>query len=146
MFDTLAYKLSVLYKNFYAYASARLHPFGLHNAWIFFILYVGKHADCTPAELTKSLHVDWGYSQRCITKLVEEGFLTKEKAGPILPPEPDRERAAGVPGEPSAVFRLGPAAVVGTDRGGAPYAVSAAAKNIVPRRGHSPCMKPLQAP
>ena len=35
MFDTLAYKLSVLYKNFYAYASARLHPFGLHNAWIF---------------------------------------------------------------------------------------------------------------
>lgn len=81
MFDTLAYKLSVLYKNFYAYASARLHPFGLHNAWIFFILYVGKHADCTPAELTKSLHVDWGYSQRCITKLVEEGFLTKEKAG-----------------------------------------------------------------
>ena len=81
MLDTLAYKLSVLYKNFYAYASARLHPFGLHNAWIFFILYVGKHADCTPAELTKSLHVDWGYSQRCITKLVEEGFLTKEKAG-----------------------------------------------------------------
>ena len=81
MFDTLAYKLSVLYKNFYAYASARLHPFGLHNAWIFFILYVGKHADCTPAELTKSLHVDWGYSQRCITKLVEEGFLTREKSG-----------------------------------------------------------------
>ena len=53
MFDTLAYKLSVLYKNFYAYASARLHPFGLHNAWIFFILYVGKHADCTPAELAQ---------------------------------------------------------------------------------------------
>ena len=81
MLDTLAYKLSVLYKNFYAYASARLHPFGLHNAWIFFILYVGKHADCTPAELTKSLHVDWGYSQRIVTKLVADGFLTREKVG-----------------------------------------------------------------
>lgn len=145
MFDTLAYKLSVLYKNFYAYASARLHPFGLHNAWIFFILYVGKHADCTPAELTKSLHVDWGYSQRCITKLVEEGFLTKEKAG--------RSYHLNLTGKGQQVYQEShqlffdwdQAAAVGTDRGGAPYAVPAAAKNIVPRRGHSPCMKPLQA-
>lgn len=81
MFQTLAYELSVLYKDFYAYASARLHPFGLHNGWIFFMLYVGKHPDCAPAELTKALRVDWGYSQRCITKLVSEGFMTKEKAG-----------------------------------------------------------------
>lgn len=81
MFNTLAYKLSVLYKDFYAYASARLHPFGLHNGWIFFMLYVGKHPGCAPAELTKALHVDWGYSQRCITKMVEEGFITKEKSG-----------------------------------------------------------------
>ncbi len=54
MLDTLAYKLSVLYKNFYAYASARLHPFGLHNAWIFFILYVGKHADCCGGAKSKT--------------------------------------------------------------------------------------------
>ena len=25
--------------------------------------------------------MDWGYSQRCITKLVEDGLITKEKAG-----------------------------------------------------------------
>ena len=81
MFQTFAYYLSVLYKDFYAYAGARLHPLGVNNGLVFFVIYVGKHSDCTPSELTKTLHVDWGYSQRCITKLVENGFLTKEKAG-----------------------------------------------------------------
>ena len=64
-----------------AYAGARLHPLGVKNGLVFFVIYVGKHPGCTPAELTKTLRVDWGYSQRCITKLVENGFLTKEKAG-----------------------------------------------------------------
>ena len=81
MFQTFAYYLSVLYKDFYAYAGARLHPLGVNNGLVFFVIYVGKHPGCTPSELTKTLHVDWGYSQRCITKLVENGFLTKEKAG-----------------------------------------------------------------
>lgn len=81
MFQTFAYYLSVLYKDFYAYAGARLHPLGVKNGLVFFVIYVGKHPGCTPAELTKTLRVDWGYSQRCITKLVEDGLITKEKAG-----------------------------------------------------------------
>ena len=31
--------------------------------------------------MTSALHVDWGHSQRSITKLVEDGFMTKEKQG-----------------------------------------------------------------
>ena len=81
MFQTFAYYLSVLYKDFYAYAGARLHPLGVNNGLVFFVIYVGKHPGCTPSELTKTLHVDWGYSQRCITKLVDDGLITKEKAG-----------------------------------------------------------------
>ena len=42
---------------------------------------MGKHPGTTPSDLTEALHLDWGHSQRCITKLVENGFLTKEKAG-----------------------------------------------------------------
>ena len=30
---------------------------------------------------TIDLNLDWGYSQRSVTKLVEEGFLTREKSG-----------------------------------------------------------------
>ena len=48
---------------------------------LFPVIYVGKHPGCTQAELTAALGLDWGYSQRCITKLVEEGFLTREKSG-----------------------------------------------------------------
>ena len=81
MFQTFAYYLSVLYKDFYAYAGARLHPLGVNNGLVFFVIYVGKHPGCTPSELTKTLHVDWGYSQRSVTRLVEEGFLTREKLG-----------------------------------------------------------------
>ncbi|MDY2657239.1 MAG: MarR family transcriptional regulator [Candidatus Limiplasma sp.] len=81
MFQTSAYYLSVLYKDFYAYAGARLHPLGLNNGLVFFIIYVGKHPGCTPSEMTKALHADWGHSQRCITRLVDEGFLTKDKEG-----------------------------------------------------------------
>ncbi len=81
MFQTFAYYLSVLHKDFCAYAGARLHPLGVNNGLVFFVIYVGKHPGCTPSELTKTLHVDWGYSQRCITKLVDDGMITKEKAG-----------------------------------------------------------------
>ena len=81
MFQTFAYYLSVLYKDFYAYAGARLHPLGVNNGLVFFVIYVGKHPGCTPSELTKTLHVDWGYSQRSITRLVEDGFLIREKVG-----------------------------------------------------------------
>ena len=52
-----------------------------HFGLLYFLLYVGKHPGATPAELTRALHLDWGHSQRSITKLVESGFLTKEKEG-----------------------------------------------------------------
>ena len=42
---------------------------------------MGKHPGCTPSELTKALRVDWGHSQRSVARLVEDGFMTKERAG-----------------------------------------------------------------
>ena len=54
---------------------------GLSFGLIYFVIYVGKHPDCTPSELTKALHLDWGHSQRSLNKLAEDGFLTKEKNG-----------------------------------------------------------------
>ena len=81
MFDTLAYHSSVFYRDFTAYTSEKLEKLGLHFGLLFFLIYVGKHPGTTPSDLTEALHLDWGHSQRCITKLVENGFLTKEKAG-----------------------------------------------------------------
>ena len=81
MFQTLALYSTVLYRDFTAYTSEKLEQLGLHFGLLFFLLYVGKHPGATPAELTRALQLDWGHSQRCVTKLVETGFLTKEKAG-----------------------------------------------------------------
>ena len=81
MFNTLAYYSSVLYRDFTAYTSEKLEKLGLHFGLLFFLIYVGKHPGATPSDLTQTLRLDWGHSQRCITKLVENGFLTKEKVG-----------------------------------------------------------------
>lgn len=81
MFNTLAYYSSVFYRDFTAYTSEKLEKLGLHFGLLFFLIYVGKHPGATPSDLTQTLHLDWGHSQRCITKLVDNGFLTKEKVG-----------------------------------------------------------------
>lgn len=81
MLQTVALYASVLHRDFTAYTREKLEKLGLHFGLLFFVLYVGKHPGTTPAELTRALHLDWGHSQRCITKLVDNGFFTKEKAG-----------------------------------------------------------------
>ena len=81
MFDTVAYQSTLLYRDFSAFTSQRLAQLGLHYGVLFLVIYVGKHPGCTQAQLTKALGLDWGYSQRSILKLVEDGFLLREKRG-----------------------------------------------------------------
>lgn len=78
---TLAFCSTVLYRRFTAYTTQRLQALGLHFGSLFPLIYVGKHPGCTQAQLTAALGLDWGYSQRTVTRLVEEGFLTREKSG-----------------------------------------------------------------
>ncbi len=78
---TLSYYSTVFYRSFAAFTSEQLQTVGLNFGLLFFVIYVGKHPGCSPSELTKALHLDWGYSQRSLNKLAEDGFLTKEKSG-----------------------------------------------------------------
>lgn len=86
--STVSSCILTLHKEFAAYTTQRLQELGLSFGLIYFVIYVGKHPDCTPSELTKALHLDWGHSQRSLNKLAEDGFklaedgfLTKEKSG-----------------------------------------------------------------
>ncbi len=81
MFNTLAYYNTVLHRSFTAYTAEQLGQVGLPFGLLFPIIYVGKHPGCTQAQLTKALGLDWGYSQRCVVKLTEEGFLRRNKQG-----------------------------------------------------------------
>lgn len=81
MFQTLAYFSTVFYRQFTDYTTRRLQELGLHFGSLFPVIYVGKHPGCTQAELTANLGLDWGHSQRTVARLVEDGFLTREKSG-----------------------------------------------------------------
>ncbi len=77
--STLAFYITVLYKDFMRYTGHRLTELDLSFGQLPFLIYVGKSPGCTPSELTKYLQIDWGYSQRTLTKLTKSGFLRKEK-------------------------------------------------------------------
>lgn len=78
---TVSSYVTELHKEFAAYTTQRLQELRLSFGLMYFVIYVGKHPGCSPAELTKALRMDWGHSQRSLNKLVEEGFLTREKTG-----------------------------------------------------------------
>ena len=81
MFQTLAYYATAFHRSFVSYTTAKLQTLGLNFGSLFLVIYVGKHPGCTQTQLTSDLNLDWGYSQRSVTKLGEEGFLTREKSG-----------------------------------------------------------------
>ena len=78
MKETMAFQIMRLHRDFLAYTTEELKGLGLSFGQMPLILYAGKHPGCTQADLTKMLRLDWGYSQRSVTKLVEAGFLEKE--------------------------------------------------------------------
>lgn len=77
MENTIAFQIVYLYKNFLNYVSGQLKKKGLNYGQVPFILYIGKFEHCTPSMLKKNLKLDWGYSQRSISKLIEQGFVQK---------------------------------------------------------------------
>ena len=79
MQNTLSYYSTILYKDFLAFATDEMLKLDLNYGSLPFIIYVGKYPDCTPTALKNALAIDWGYTQRSITKLVDSGFMTKEK-------------------------------------------------------------------
>ena len=79
--STISFYVMEFYKQFAAYTTQQLQEFGLSFGMMYFVIYVGKHPGCTPAEMTKKLHLDWGHCQRSVIKLVEDGFMTREKQG-----------------------------------------------------------------
>ena len=79
MKDTFTMRIAILHREFFRYAEERLlKETGLKWGSVPFILHIGKHPGCTHSELTKSLHLDWGYSQRAIVKLEAGGYIRRE--------------------------------------------------------------------
>ena len=78
MRDTFAFQIVYLYKNFLSFVNQELKNRDVSRGQIPFIIYVGKHEGCAPCQLTKELKMDWGHSQRSITRLVEQNLMIKQ--------------------------------------------------------------------
>ena len=70
---TLSYYTTLFYRSFAAYTTAQLQTVGLNFGLLFFVIYIGKQPGCSPAQLTKALHLDWGYSRSYALQLTEKG-------------------------------------------------------------------------
>ena len=79
MTRTLAYYVTWLRKDFADYCGRRLQEIGLSQGLLFFILYVGKHPDCSPKALAQGLRMDFGHVARSLTKLEQGGFIRQEQ-------------------------------------------------------------------
>ena len=77
MKETLAFHIAGLYRDFLGYTTGELKALGVSFGQMPVIIYVGRHPGCSQADLTKMLRLDWGYSQRSVTKLVYAGMLRK---------------------------------------------------------------------
>lgn len=50
----ISFYVMEFYKQFTAYTTQQLQEFGLSFGMMYFVIYVGKHPGCTPAEMTKT--------------------------------------------------------------------------------------------
>ncbi|MFR7592085.1 MAG: bilirubin utilization transcriptional regulator BilQ [Longibaculum sp.] len=72
---TIAYYITILQRHFRFYCQQELQRLGLSQGLLFFILYIGKHPQCSPKELTNALHLDSGHVTRSLSKLEKNHFI-----------------------------------------------------------------------
>lgn len=76
----LSYFVRVLHKDFSSFCNTKLQELGLSQGLLYFILYIGKHPDCSPGNLSQKLDFDSGHTTRSIDKLVNTGFVLRIKS------------------------------------------------------------------
>lgn len=79
MYNSLAYYISSLRKDFIEFCNKKLDCLGITQGLLFFIIYIGKHPGCTSSELSNKLKLDSGHTARSIEKLVKSEFIKKDK-------------------------------------------------------------------
>lgn len=79
MKNSMAFTIVNLRNNFIDYCNSELKKIGLSQGLLFYIIYIGKNRGCSPKELTEALNMDAGHTTRTISKLLDMGFITKER-------------------------------------------------------------------
>ena len=80
MEKTFSFFARSLEKDFSGFCNEKLQELGLSKGLLYFILYIGKHRDCSPGDLSQNLKFDTGHTTRSIDKLVNMGFVLRQKS------------------------------------------------------------------
>lgn len=75
MIQSFSYFVTLFQKDFSYYCSQKLQQIGLTQGLLFFILYIGRHPECSPRQMSKALHMDPGHAARSLAKLIQMGFI-----------------------------------------------------------------------
>lgn len=79
MDKSLAHYVTSLRKDFVDYCNKSLADIGLSQGQLYFLIYIGKHPNCAPKELSKALNMDIGHTARAIYKLEEDNFIIQKQ-------------------------------------------------------------------
>ncbi len=80
MEHSFAYAITRLSRNFSAYCNNQLQERGLSLSLLYYIVYIHHCPGCTPGQLSAALGQDTGYTTRCLDKLMQSGFIQREKS------------------------------------------------------------------
>lgn len=80
MKDSFAYAITRLSRGFSAHCNNQLQQRGLSLSLLYYIVYIHHCPGCTPSQLSTALKQDTGYTTRCLDKLIQSGFVEREKS------------------------------------------------------------------
>lgn len=78
MISSISYYITLLRKDFKSYCSKKLERYGLSPGLLFFLLYIGKHPECSQKELSDALQMDSGHTTRSLNKLEREELIEQK--------------------------------------------------------------------
>lgn len=101
MKHTFAFSITVLQKQFRNYCQTELQKLGVSHGQLFFLLYIGKHPQCSPKEVSTQLHLDTGHTTRALSKLEQAQFIIQD-----INPLDKRARLLSLTPQGEEIFQL----------------------------------------
>ena len=77
--QSLARQILQLRRDLSSYCLPGLQEMGLTQGLLIFVLYIGRHAGCTPVQLANDMQMDTGYVTRALKKLKQSGFIIQKE-------------------------------------------------------------------
>lgn len=96
----LAQQVLRLRKAFGAFCEPELQRLGLTSGLLYFFLYIDRHPGCAPGALAAALRADAGQTARSVERLVQLGYVRREKD-----PADGRARCLWLTAAGAAAFR-----------------------------------------